>query len=471
MNGPKSSRFCDDGLDAYYLNKYLDANKNKACDNSNDSDSGTSCTNSYLEDDLLNCHGLDSVLPVNKATVKIEEPVKCEDKRYFKYIRSYVILQNCCRIIKETELITVTKEQKQIEQVDTVCVLEPPKDPLNFCPPPPLPKGPLRYNNTRTLNGLIYCLPEEFTTKTVGCENNRLIVELDRRYQNVKIVKLVTSIVPYYDTIINCFNNQISFQLQDDCDRLINSSGNDKWNISLPVGNYSIETLLERMIKLMNASVMEIVCECEGAQIKVENPFYYEFDQLTGSIAIKTQEPYTFKLAFGDGDTENCRCLYRMLGFCNFEQDIFVDCWENDGHIDLCLDEFVLMRSNTSQELNTVYDCNTKGYYFNILNLRPWDNYEKIYEKRYSKAVLQDSHLTYLESIIDNSDLHFDCLDFSFFNELGQPISLERLDPKFVIQIVEYSDRLVGQNLNTRRGVVDYTSVVDHRIDTLKNAF
>jgi len=219
----------------------------------------------------------------------------------------------------------------------------------------------------------------------------------------------------------------------------------------------------------MNIAVRERVCECENPDI--EDPFSYDLDQITGSLSIKTCEPYTFTLRFGDGTEVNNRCLHKMLGFTHYEQNNFIDSWENDSKFNLCLDELLLIKANNSTELNTVYDCNTKDYYFNIINLRPWKLIGTTISSDGSgsliKPTVYDRHL-YLESVIDNSDLDFNYLDFSFYNEQGQPINLDRLDIKLVIQIIEYSDRLVGQNINTRRGIVDYTSITDKRVETLR---
>ena len=59
-------------------------------------------------------------------------------------------------------------------------------------------------------------------------------------------------------------------------------------------------------------------------------------------------------------------------------------------------------------------------------------------------------------------------IDFSVFNESGQPIDLEHINLTLTIQITELNDRLVGHNLNTRRGVVDYATVSDQQIVNLR---
>ena len=94
-----------------------------------------------------------------------------------------------------------------------------------------------------------------------------------------------------------------------------------------------------------------------------------------------------------------------------------------------------------------LYDCMTRDYYFN-----------KVVLKQTTMGVCQDRHLD-MEMIYDNSDGMFEFMDISFYNQDGLPIDFGDCDFSLSLHIVEYQDRLVGQNFNTKRGFIDYTSV------------
>jgi hypothetical protein len=302
-----------------------------------------------------------------------------------------------------------------------------------------------KMNNTQPVGGL---LPPRIGEQTIICvgnnETNRFLFQLDRRYNNVKSVKIISSTVPIYDTIINRNNNRIVFQIQKENEILTNQEGSEIWEYSIPIGNYTVSQLGQIIQEDINALLSEVG--------QTEEVFQLEINELRNRFEIKTIDPFTFNWEFVT-EVTNCRSLYQMLGFDQPKQSEFTDSFGNSSFFRLKLDDYVLMKV---KGMNQLYDCLTKTQHFNKIVLRQ----EGI------NPVAFDQHLD-LEAVFDNSEGSFEFLDVSFVNQDGQPVDFDECDFSMTLAIVEYADRLVGQNFNTRRGFIDYTSVTRNTVQKL----
>jgi len=305
---------------------------------------------------------------------------------------------------------------------------------------------PRRFNNTSSLGGL---KPPKIVQTDLFCvsdsEFHRFMFKLDRRYSNVKSVKLVSSAIPQYDTIINPQNNQIIFQILRDGSALINrGTGSDIWEYSIPIGNFT-PTQLGRLIQEDVNNL--ILREADLA----EPPFEIRVDELRNRFEIRTEDPYTFSWEFVV-TADNSRSLYQMLGFSEPKQVNYTDQFVNQRPFRLKTDDYVLVEI---VGMNQMFDSLTKSYYFN-----------RVFLSAAGDACAFDRHLD-IETVFDNAEGHFEYIDARFFNQDGQPIDFGRTEFSLVINIVEYADRLMGQNLNTRRGFIDYTTVSKYQVQKL----
>lgn len=288
-----------------------------------------------------------------------------------------------------------------------------------------------KYNNYQMLGGLVRYPNEKCVTKSIGSAKNRLLIPLNRPYQHIVNVKIVSSVLPVYDTIINAHNSQIFFQLQDAVDVLLNCEGQDYWTFDLPHGNYSIKKLGHYLITQMNQLVGEKVCDCDSSP--VIQPFSYELDSAYQSFAIKTRDPYTFTMKFGGSG--GYRSLDRMLGYASPEQLCFTDCWENCPSLgfNFALDRTLLIKSHV-EEFNQIYDCQTKSFYFSLIPLTDCDF--SVNNHLPLRKYLNNQHIK-SEVIIKDQRIDLDYLDFSFFNGDGHPINLNRLQLSITLEISE----------------------------------
>lgn len=312
---------------------------------------------------------------------------------------------------------------------------------IQIKPPKPIDSR-LKNNNTSNLGGLE---SPEYIEETLFCLdqseiNNRFIFKLDRKYTNVKIVKLISSCFPIYDTIINQYNNQIIFQLQRDDELILTPDKSSIWTYQIPEGNYTLDQLAEQIQIDINT-------------LTGTDAFLIQRNYIRNQFKITTLEPYTFTWEFDTSLLDNHRSLYQMLGFSSSIQSDFTDIFSNNNRIRLKIDDYVLIKVKSfekcSNNQNQLYDCITKDYYFNKITFQcQGDNICQVY----------DQHLD-IETVFDNSNVEFEYLDLIIVNQDGLPINLNNNIFNFTIQIVEYSDRITGQMLNTRRGVIDYTSI------------
>lgn len=278
-------------------------------------------------------------------------------------------------------------------------------------------------------------------------EFNRYLFKLDRRYNNIKLIKMVSCIMPIHDYIINTYNNQIIFQIQHNNELLIGNN-NTLWEYYIPIGNYdanSLATVIETDINQLIKSIYKN--EPDVFSIKV--------DRLRNKFTITTIEDYVFTWRFVvDGDNE--RALYKMLGFEHSSQSTFVDQFTNLYPFNLKTNDYLLVKL---EGYNTLYDCVTNDKYFNLIKQK----YNNCSENSTS---IMDRHLN-IETVNESSGGFFEYADFKFYDQWGRPLNFMNRDFSIVLLVVEYFDQVNGFNSNTRRGVIDNTSVTKGLIQKL----
>lgn len=287
---------------------------------------------------------------------------------------------------------------------------------------------PHRFNNTKSLGGLGYYKSELQTTRCIEPDQiNTFIFKLGKRYINVKSIKLISSVIPFYDTIINNYNNRIYFQIQNVDEILLNLDGSDLWQYDIPIGNYNVSDLgyiiQEDINQLVGKDVINITV-----------------NTMRNKFIINSIGDYTFTWEFVV-TIDNFRSLYQMLGFSEPKHDTFTDIFANSNNFNLKLDDYIYV---SIDGFNQLYDTFTQSYYFNQIKLNNLCD-----KKQYLD----------LETILTDAESNFDELIVSFNNQWGQPVDFKKNEFSLVLIVVEYIDRLICQNYNTRRGTTDYTSI------------
>ena len=306
----------------------------------------------------------------------------------------------------------------------------------------------LRFNNTREVGGLADNGTVAFTTRATVEGSGHYLFHLDRRYQNVKLIRLVTSIIPEYQHLINLHNHQITFMLQDDQDIILNRDDSTKWNCHLPIGNWTPVELAEILTEELNQTVSDYFNkrgdEGDTDTQSEDSLFRVTVDLRRRKFKISIREPYSFRLSFN-------QTLAKSMGLSDSSTGLglFTDSLESREPFNFYQNRTLNIKliGWDQYQVNPIYDCFTKEYYFN-----------QIAVDKYRDGYCYNSHLD-VESVIDNADLSFEYLELAIVDCNGAPVEFDHHIHAFQLtfEIIEYSDRLVGQNLNTRRGVTDYS--------------
>lgn len=286
-------------------------------------------------------------------------------------------------------------------------------------------------------------------TKCVNnSEFNRYLFKLDKRYSNIKLIKMVSCVIPIHDYIINTYNNQIVFQIQSNGELLTDNNNQTIWEYNIPIGNYDATNLAS----VMEFDINQLIKSNYSTELDI---FQIKVDQLRNKFSILTIDGYTFTWRFVvNGDNE--RTLYRMLGFEHSSQSTFVDQFTNLHPFNLKTNDYLLVKL---EGYNTLYDCVTNDRYFNLI------------KQKYSNCCatttsIIDQHLN-IETVNEYSSGIFEYADFKFYDQWGRPLDFMNREFSIVLLVVEYYDQMNGFNSNTRRGVIDNTSVTKGLIQKL----
>ena len=274
---------------------------------------------------------------------------------------------------------------------------------------------------------------------------NRYVFQLDRKYTNIKMVKIVSSNFQQFDYIINNQNNEITFQIKDGDDIIKTLNGDDTWTYRLPIGNLNVTDIASIMEEDINSTIKS---ETNG---KYSDVFHVKVDTRRNIFDITTIEPFTFTWQFVNTNN-NFRSLHQMLGFSEPKQSNFGDSFRNNEQFNLRLSDYMLIESKHSA-LNQVYDSYTQKYYFNIIHLP-------------NTPTIKNEHVD-IETVIENSNLSIDHFDIQFFDQWGNALFFGNKEFAITILVVEYTDKLTDVGINTKRGIADTSSISRVQISQL----
>jgi len=299
-----------------------------------------------------------------------------------------------------------------------------------------------RNENAVPIGGLREPVTISYQSICVTDDNlNRYVFKLDRRYTNIKLVKMISSNFQQFDHIVNASNNEIVFQIKDNDEIVRKSNGDDIWTYLLPIGNLTVSDISSLLQEDINAS---IEMETAGEYKKV---FEIKVDERRNLFDISTVDQFTFTWEFVT-KMDNFRSMYQMLGFSEPKQSSFTDSFRNREPFNLRLSDYILIEAHASI-LNQLYDTYTQRYFFTKIYLDPLFS---------TQIVIKNAHID-MESVIENSDLSLDLFDISFFDQWGNSIFFGNREFSITILMGEYTDKLSGVGINTRRGVIDTTSI------------
>lgn len=293
---------------------------------------------------------------------------------------------------------------------------------------------------------------------------NCYALDLNKAYTTVKAVRVTSSEIPNTDTIINEYNNHITFRLvnrklppptPDDpySQNIKMKNGNIDWEVYIPYGNYNLEQLVNQMMLLIDNMLF--------GEAGISDVFTILGDQTTNVFEISVDSPYAFKWNFNADSSLMWRNLYDMLGFKDSFTKLYVTKFTNlistrKGTYTLQnpYKPIVLRKSNVIWlQLNnyeTIYDTLTQNHYFCKFTLDNVNNGQFAYDTfTPSVHVFIDSPITVLSIV-----------DVRLYDEVGMPYNFNGVDHSFTLEVTHHIDRLMGVDISSRRGVNDKSSYV-----------
>ncbi len=268
-----------------------------------------------------------------------------------------------------------------------------------------------------------------FSTYSVSNYN----IKLNNVINNVKSIRLISSNIINSDTIINDYNNIINLLLSD----------GHKWQLIIPVGDYSIDELLTYIIDEMNLIIFN--------HLGIGSYFEYTYDNITGIIKINKAVVHTlnFIIEFVENEEIKWRNLRVMLGFKNnimvytssITNAIITSKKINNKNI-VYYDSYMkpnLIKSKSIwinlNNYETIYDVNTNKYYFNKFCFFNNNN---------------DGEYQQITTIFDNP-IELSYINISLYDELGMLYNANKTDHWFILEIIYQGDRLYSTNINSQR--------------------
>lgn len=290
---------------------------------------------------------------------------------------------------------------------------------------------------------------------------NNYALFLNKAYNHVKSIRIIASEIPNTDTIINSYNNHITFQLinkslpvnenDPESQNIKTKNGSIDWDVYLPYGNYNLSQLLNQIEIQINVMLF--------GEANLSNVFTVTGSELSGIVEISVNDPYLFKWNFNENTKIKWRNLYQMLGFKDSKMLAYASKFNNTilnktgsgvlrcpyRAITLKKSHIVWMHLNNYE---TIYDTRTNTFYFCRFNLNNVPDGQYAYDTfTPSVHIFNDAPLPVLNKI-----------DVRIYDEMGMPYNFNGVDHSFTLEIVHYIDRLMGTDHSSRRGMNDKTN-------------
>lgn len=288
---------------------------------------------------------------------------------------------------------------------------------------------------------------------------NMYTVVLRPARRHIRSIRIISVEPPRGLDVVNTLNNLLQLDVIDPC-----TNESIPWPddlpfalILIPIGSYTVDSLLERIIDLMNVAIEPYLKESNRSC----QPFSYFYDTSTGQIDIIGE--FLFHLRFWFSVTDPQYNLWEMLGYeFPYPRDE-----ENQP-------AYVNVFTNLVSEPSPLTDTGLTNYFpFKRPNL---DIIDYIYLAVDGLAVIQDDLVTNadlfakisMRDLIDNNGLipstkifqePLDRLEFirvRWLDQFGNLLDVKGQENSFLMELVEYQDRLKNSDFSSQRGIRNY---------------
>jgi hypothetical protein len=229
--------------------------------------------------------------------------------------------------------------------------------------------------------------------------------------------------------------------------------GLTNWEIYLPIGNYTLDQLVNQMTLTINNMLF--------GEAKLADIFHITANENTGAFEITTPDPYVFTWNFNAVSNLYWRNLYYMLGFKNSAVLSYTNMYTNlvgvsvgGTTIKKPFRSLVLRKSNVVWlQLNnyeTVYDTFTQTKYFCQFTIG----------NTHTGSFAIDTFLQTVQVFVDSPLPELNQVDVRFYDEVGMPFEFNGIDQSFTLELTHHIDRVMGVDFSSRRGVNDKSSYI-----------
>ena len=290
---------------------------------------------------------------------------------------------------------------------------------------------------------------------------NEYTIVLDPPRRHIRAIRLVSVEGPRFLDPVNDQNNLILLDVINPCTckSLIFPDDMPFATILIPIGSYTVDTLLKRIVDLMNEVVVE---EVQKSLKKNCKPFSYFYDPLTGQIDFLGE--FEFHMKFFFSTTAPQFNLWEMLGFeFPYPRDD-----ENQP-------AFVRKFSNIIERPSPIVAGAVNLVPFARPNL---DIFDYVYLSVAGLNVIQDDTVANDTDIfatilvgenrfISSTKIFSEPLDrlekirVRWIDQFGNLLDVKGQENSFLLEIIEYQDRLKDADFSSQRGIRNYDTEVD----------
>lgn len=292
---------------------------------------------------------------------------------------------------------------------------------------------------------------------------SRYVIPLSSSLTNVKSARIIQSEIPKTQSIIRSLNNLIIFEVKYNGVLIPTTEGGSDYdfNYYVPVGDYTASEFATQVQTDMN----NLVSTASGGAYT--DVFTISIDQVKNISSFSVASGFEFTINFVDYTEKYYNLfnlkqddnLYQILGF--EKSDYFPDFYttltnqveSTNGSqlvpyaaLQFRLQRYVML---SIRELNTAFDEYTSQNYFCTFTFNDTD-FGQMAINTFSRTT----------SVFDPPLRNLFQLTIIFLTEFGQVANFNNIDNAFTIEFVTLSDQLMGNNLDTGRGVSDRSSYI-----------
>lgn len=290
---------------------------------------------------------------------------------------------------------------------------------------------------------------------------NHYSVILSPPRRNVRAVRLVSVEGPRKLDVVNAQNNLLLLDVIDPCTgKSFHFDDNLPFaTILIPIGSYTVESLLQKIIALLNEVVSNAMKEtgiCKSCE-----PFVYFYDEGTGQIDILSE--FLFHLKFWFSTTAPQFNLWEMLGFeypyprDNMNQPIYVNNFNNLVSIPSPLIAGKINKVPYRLPNLDVYD-----YVYLVI-----DNMKVIQDEQvaldadiFAKVLIKENRFLSSTKIYSVALDKLETIRVRWLDQFGNLLDLKGQENSFLLEIIEYQDRLKDADFSSHRGLRNFDEEV-----------